>query len=535
MKKKIFLMLSVMAFAICLLAISASAVVIDGIDYSFSGNEAKVTNVNQKCLLEEVVIPATVQNGENTYTVTQIADSAFRGNAFVKKVTTPSTLKIIASHAFREMSALEEIILNAGPELEYVNDAEVYGCKALKRADLSGMVGLVDLGNGGTYDHTFTGCSSLTEVILPKSLKVVGSSVFNGCTSLASIDLPDGLTTIRGNAFTSCAFTEIEIPSTVTYIGDYAFQSCKNLVKLNIPVGVTYFGCNNFQYTKVTKVVFPSTVTGAGKDMFNSVSSLDTVVLGCADVTNYKSTFFTSCGPLNFVFYAGEDASVFTAKYSALKNHELVSYQQYLANLRNPEFGGYAGKVLVYGTKNCAYCGDVDTAEYGFLFEDLLSDMYMGASCPSCGARSVNETYAPVFVDLGYSISNINGSCAVLQGFKINYASLDKYNEKFSDAKISEFGVLAVAASRVDGAAFDEEGNVKDGVLSYKMQSRIDYFDIKINNIPENGMVDENTAFTDAKLHLCAYVKAGDKVYYVSEDYVGEVLGNAVSYNDFAK
>ena len=47
-------------------------------------------------------------------------------------------------------------------------------------------------------------------------------------------------------------------------------------------------------------------------------------------------------------------------------------------------------------------------------------------------------------------------------------------------------------------------------------------------------MVDEETAFVDAKLHLCAYAFVGDKVYYVSENYVGETLGAGVSYNDKA-
>ena len=537
MKKKILLVLTIAAALACLFALCVSAVNIDGLEYSLNGTtmEATLTEQNQSCSLTTVIIPSTVEHEGNVYTVTKINSSAFKGNGTIVSLTTPSTIKHIGTHAFREMSKLEEITINTSAEFTAFNDAEVYSCKALKKADLSGMVGLVDMGGGSTYDHTFTYCSSLTEVILPDSLLIIGTNAFNGCSSLANIDLPDGLTTLRGNAFTGCAFETIEIPETVTYIGDYAFQSCKNLVSLTIPVGVTYFGCNNFQYTKVTKVVFPSTVTGAGKDMFNSVYCLDTVVLGCEDVSNYNGSFFSGCGPLNYVFYAGDDYTVLTSKYSALKYHEPVTYEQYLINLRNPDFAGYAGKVLVYGTENCDGCGDVDTAEYGFIFEDLLSEMYMGAACKSCGAKVVSETYAPVFVDLGYSTSMINGSCAILQGFKINYESVEVYNGKFASAQIGEFGVLAVAARRVDGVAFDENGVALDGVLSYKMETKLDYFEIKINNIPVDGMIDENTAFVDAKLHLCAYVVIGEKTYYVSESYVGETLGTAVSYSSITK
>ena len=535
MKKKLLLVLSMMALVACLFALCVSAANIDGIEYSLKDGEATVTSANKNCTVANVVIPQTVTYEGTTYTVTKINDSAFRGNGTVVTIVTPSTIKSIGDHAFREMSALEEITINASEELLYLNNAEVYQCKKLKKADLSGMVGLIDLGNGGTYDHTFVNCTSLTEVKLPKSLKVIGSSAFNGCSSLASIDLHEGITTIKGNAFTSCAFTEVVIPSTVTYIGDYAFQSCKSLEELNIPVGVTYFGCNNFQYTKVTKVVFPSTVTGTGKDMFNSVYCLDTVVIGCADVSNYNGTFFSSCGPLNYVFYAGDDYTVLTNKYSALKNHKPVTYEQYLADLRNPEFEGYEGKVLVYGTENCDSCGDVDTAEYGFIFEDLLSEMYMGAACENCGAKVVSEKFAPVFVNLGYSTFSINGYCSVVQGFKVNYASAEVYNGQYADKALSSFGVLAVAQSKVGDVAFDGEGNALEGVVSTEINNEYSYFEIKVAKIPTEGNLENGTAYVDAKLHLCAYAVVGNEVYYISEGYVGTTLGEAVSFSSLQK
>lgn len=532
MKKKLILVLSMVAFVVCLLAISVSAVEIDGIDYTFSGTEAFVNNGNKDCAKINVVIPSTVTHEGVTYTVTKINDSAFRGNKTVVTLVTPSTIKSIGEHAFREMSALEKITLNGSAELLYLNNAEVYQCKALKKADLSGMVGLIDMGNGGTYDHTFTYCSSLTEVILPDSLKVIGNSVFNGCSSLASIELPDGLTTIKSSSFAGCALTNVVLPSTVNYIGDYAFQSCNSLVSLNIPVGVTYLGCNNFQYTKVTKVIVPSTVTGAGKDMFNSVTGLNTVVLGNADVSGYNGTFFTSCGPLNYVFYAGSDPSVLTTKYSALSKHELVTYEQYIANLRNPEFGGYAGKILVYGTKNCASCGDVDTSEEGFLFDSLTDYMYEGKQCNNCGAKSITKEYAPVFECLGFSTFANNGYCAMVQGFRVNYDSLAKYNEQFADAEILGFGVLAVAENKVDGSVFDENGDAVAGSIVSDITTGHNYFEIKVSNIPMDGMVDENTAYVDAKLYMCAFVRTEAGALYIDNGYVGETLGTAISYND---
>ena len=546
MKKKLLLALSMIALLVCLFAISVSATEVDGIDYTFNRTtmEAYVNSGNQDCKVVNVVINSTVTVTEEhtaddsyygTYTVVRIDSSAFKGNGTVVSIVTPSTVRHIGTHAFREMTALEEITLNTSAEFTAFEDAEVYGCKALKKADLSGMVGLVDMGGGSTYDHTFVGCSSLTEVILPASLQIIGTRAFENCSSLTSITLHEGITTIRTGAFAGCGFVNVHLPSTVTYIGDYVFQGCRSLESLNIPVGVTNFGCNNFQYTKVTKVIFPSTVASAGKDMFNSVYCLDTLVIGCADVSNYNGSFLSSCGPLNNVFYGGSEPSVLTSKYSGLKYHELVTYEQYLKNLRNPEFEGYAGKVLVYGIETCSGCGDVVTAEHGFIFDSFIDKMYMGTECESCGKQTVTEEFAPVFVNLGYSTFTLNGYCSIVQGFKVNYESVDVYNAQFSSKTLTSYGVLAVAQSKVDGVAFDSEGNALDGVINAEIENELSYFEIKVVKIPTEGALDSGVDYVDAKLHICAYAKVGNEIYYISENYVGTTFGEAVSYNSLQK
>lgn len=540
MKKKLLLVLSMIAFAICLFTVCVSATVVDGIDYTFNNTtmEATVNTGNKNCELTTVVIPSTVVYGENTYTVTKIDSSAFKGNGTVVSIVTPSTIRHIGTHAFRELTKLEEITLNTSAEFTKFEDAEVYGCKALKKADLSGMVGLVDMGGGSTYDHTFVGCSSLTEVILPASLEIIGTRAFENCSSLKSITLHEGLTTIRSGAFAECGLVNVHLPSTINYIGDYAFQGCRSLESLNIPVGVTYFGCNNFQYTKVKKVIFPSTITGMGKDMFNSVTTIETVVIGNADVSGYNGSVFYSSNPYTYVFYAGSDPSVLTTKYSTFKNHELVTYEQYLTNLRNPEFTGYAGKVLVYGVETCQGCGDVVTEEKGFIFDSLIDSMYEGTECANCGYRIVNEEYAPVFEYLGYSVFALNGRCSIVQGYRINYDSLADYERLSNGDKISEFGVLAVSASMVDGVAFDENGEALAGVISHSIKSGHNFFTIKVAGLSESGVTENGTSHLDAKLYMSAYVKTTKGIYYISENggekYIGKALGEAMSFNEIA-
>lgn len=65
-------------------------------------------------------------------------------------------------------------------------------------------------------------CTKLTKVIIPKTIKRIGSS-FISCTALVDVTLSNGITYIGNDAFMGCGFTHIDIPSSVTYIGDGAF------------------------------------------------------------------------------------------------------------------------------------------------------------------------------------------------------------------------------------------------------------------------------------------------------------------------
>ena len=70
--KKVLLIIAIIAIMVCTLAISVSAVNVDGIEYSFSGTSATVTSANQSCELVNVVIPSivTYENVEYTVTIT---------------------------------------------------------------------------------------------------------------------------------------------------------------------------------------------------------------------------------------------------------------------------------------------------------------------------------------------------------------------------------------------------------------------------------------------------------------------------------
>ena len=58
----------------------------------------------------------------------------------------------------------------------------------------------VEIGEGvtGIGENAFSGCTGLTEVVLPESLTTIGEGAFDGCGQLTEMTLPDHITEING-------------------------------------------------------------------------------------------------------------------------------------------------------------------------------------------------------------------------------------------------------------------------------------------------------------------------------------------------
>lgn len=60
----------------------------------------------------------------------------------------------------------------------------------------------------------FWGCSNLTSIVLPNSVKTIESEAFSGCTSLKSVVIPNSVEYINSEAFKDCSsLTSIELPN----------------------------------------------------------------------------------------------------------------------------------------------------------------------------------------------------------------------------------------------------------------------------------------------------------------------------------
>ncbi|BFP39437.1 hypothetical protein FGF1_02820 [Flavobacteriaceae bacterium GF1] len=140
-----------------------------------------------------LAIPATMQYGNQGYTVTAIGDGAFDayGKAGTDKLTSvdiPITVTSIGSHAFAE-NELSEVTI---PD------------------------GVTSIG------HSTFRNNRLTEVTLPNSVTSIGGWAFRH-NQLTEVTLPDGVNDIGIRAFSHNLLSEVTIPSSMINIREMSF------------------------------------------------------------------------------------------------------------------------------------------------------------------------------------------------------------------------------------------------------------------------------------------------------------------------
>lgn len=183
--------------------------------------------------------------------------------------------------------------------------------------------------------QAFEGCTSITSVMMPGSIRSIGSDAFRGCINLTSVTIPDGVTSIGDYAFayadnlasitlpdsitsigmlmcTETAFfnneanwendvlyignhlvqsysdaSEYTIRSGTKTIGDYAFYSCWNLTSVTIPDGVTSIGNLAFsECGSLTSITLPDSVARIGSRAFAASNNLASIAIpdGVTDI-----------------------------------------------------------------------------------------------------------------------------------------------------------------------------------------------------------------------------------------------------------
>ena len=196
----------------------------------------------------------------------------------VETVSLPRTLRVISSYSFKEMTALQSIVIPAG--VETIEREAFAGCSALKSVTF-----LYGEGKGLTRIGyaAFKRCTSLTSVKFPTSLKVIDSNAFESCGSLSEIVLNEGLCEIEQYAFQYCsALKTLVLPESIQRLGSSFIRGTK-IEKLDIPrnlKSVSYL----LDGTRIKEIVLPPIFSKLTSSLLGSSEYLESLTIEDMDI-----------------------------------------------------------------------------------------------------------------------------------------------------------------------------------------------------------------------------------------------------------
>lgn len=167
--------------------------------------------------------------------MTEIGNSAFENCLSLATISIPSYLHSIGKYCFCNCRSLVEI--KAKSLEKRICDSTFRNCVSLKHVLFS------ELPIDEIERRAFSGCSSLVQFSIPKTVERIGCFAFKGCSSLTEVEIPSKVTVIEPYTFADCSsIVKVTIPDSLKIIKDYAFNDCSSLSDISLPLSVKMIG-----------------------------------------------------------------------------------------------------------------------------------------------------------------------------------------------------------------------------------------------------------------------------------------------------
>ena len=481
MKKKIFLMLAVMAMLICIFAISVSA-----------ADFGAVTLVDG----------ITTVDGLDTVSRVLMDDG----------ITYPS------AYIFSSTSKISFDALSNATEKDYTASSVV----------------MIEYPEGCTYvDRTFAASETLQYVYFSSTITGVQWGTFLQSSNLTVVEFAENstITALNTDCFAWTGIVELKLPNSLQTVNENFLRGCSNLTTVHFGENFTqvfnrgafFAGCDSIKTLYVP----------AGNFDENGDISIVSNFFGWND----RDSAFRNGG---VIYYTGTKAQ---AQYIidkelqlyAAKNEstavwntiQLVNTAEYDALTTEQKA---TGCYMVYNYNKCDafYSGKHLTAEQTYDFTAFTEKSYLRSVCTRCEAGTVLKEIAPLFTCRGYSAPE-DGRGGIAIGYTVNNEAIKEYTEV--TGKTLKYGVFAISQEKLGtGDVFDENGILEANAISFD----VTYYEYSAFVLKIVGFTD---AQKDVKLAMGAYVAVNDgekTTYSYMQD--GEPNENEkysfVSYND---
>ena len=210
----------------------------------------------------------------------EICDNAFWGCAFVRNIAMPASVTKIGDEAFARCISLESVYIPPSVEKIGKNPFVDLDGKVVKNQSSAFIIDAKILYNA-ERTRLISCMTDASMVIVPKTVRTIGSLAFTRRSRLKKVQLPDGLDRIGRDAFCDCdALEEIVVPASVTTVDSYAFASCDALRKVTFLGDVKHLARTAFSdCDNLTTIIVPEGQEKTFRKQLHLTSESDTIVL----------------------------------------------------------------------------------------------------------------------------------------------------------------------------------------------------------------------------------------------------------------
>lgn len=314
------------------------SITIGGVPYKFTKNEA-FTYVSGKMM--NFGIKVDKQTGSGAYKLTLVSESITpwendlvshdaTAKEYIVITSTPGGLKNAITAANKDYTQVRNLKITGqinAKDFYFMRDSMLrLSALNLKEVRIKGWgkneeneENMDDqIPNSAFYFiQTVGGSNSLNRIVLPDTLKSIGSNAFYGCKYLSgSLIIPEGVTEIKRGAFNGCIGLNgiLSLPSTLKKLGnrgeddmgdegtDYyggVFQNCRNLTgnlilpdNLELIRGYCFSGCSGLY----GELRLPAKLKRMGNCAFSSCSGFTGSLSIPQGITALPSEAFHNCG-----------------------------------------------------------------------------------------------------------------------------------------------------------------------------------------------------------------------------------------------